>query len=81
MESRARPKPAACEHCRQDIVRSCNVCMYAGENGTCLYEPIKKLVVAGARVGLDIDTMIGLLEEGMSITDLVIYIESCRPAS
>ncbi len=32
--------------------------MYPGEDGTCLYEPIKKLVTAGLQAGLNIDTMI-----------------------
>ena len=81
MASRARMKPAACTHCGQDIVRDCRVCMYPGEDGTCLYEPLRKLVVAGAEVGLAIDTMIEMLNGGMSITDLVTYIESCRAAN
>ena len=75
------PKPSACAHCRQDIIRNCHACMYPGEDGTCLYEPVKKLVIAGAQVGLKIDTMIEMLNGGMSITDLVMYIESCRAAN
>ncbi len=49
--------------------------------GSCLYEPIKKLVTAGLQAGLDVAMMIDLLNGGMSITDLVTYIESCRAAN
>ena len=55
--------------------------MYPAEDGSCLYEPIGKLVVAGAQVGLGIDAMIEMLNDGMSVTDLVTYIESCRAAN
>lgn len=55
--------------------------MYPGEDGTCLYEPIKKLVTAGLQAGLNIDAMIEMLNGGMSIPDLVTYIESCRAAN
>ena len=72
----AKPEPAACEHCRQDIIRNCAVCTYPGEDGRCLYEAIKKLAVAGAQAGLDIDRMIDLLNSGMSIPELVSYIET-----
>jgi hypothetical protein len=81
MKSSATARPAACAHCRQDILRACRVCMYPGDDGSCLYEPIGKLVVAGAQVGLGIDAMIEMLNDGMSITDLVTYIESCRAAN
>ena len=64
-----------CSHCRQDVVRNCQVCMYPGEDGSCLYEPIKKLVIAGAQAGLGIDTMIAMLNSGMNIVQLVDYIE------
>ncbi len=77
MKFPASSQPAACSHCHPDIIRCC---MYPGEDGTCLYEPIKKLVTAGLQVGLGIDTMIEMLNDGMSITDLVTYIESCRAA-
>ncbi len=81
MKSRASSQPAACSHCHQDIVRGCRVCMYPGEDGSCLYEPIKKLVTAGLQAGLGIHTMIEMLNRGMSVTDLVTYIESCRAAN
>lgn len=80
MASTARSKPA-CSHCHQDIIRNCNVCMYPGEDGSCLYEPINKLAMAAAQVGLGIDTVIEMLNAGMSVTDLVTYIESCRDAN
>jgi len=70
-----------CAHCHQDIVRNCQVCMYPGDNGQCMYEPVKKLVTAGVQAGLEVDTMIEMLNDGMSITNLVTYIESCRAAS
>ncbi len=75
----ARSQAAACSHCRHDIIRDC--CMYPAKDGSCLYEPIGKLVPAGAQVGLNIDAMIEMLNDGMSITDLVTYIESCRVAN
>ena len=81
MASRAKRKPASCSHCRQDIVRDCQVCMYPGDDGSCRTKPINKLAIAGAQVGLRIDTMIEMLNGGMSITDLVTYIESCRAAN
>jgi hypothetical protein len=81
MKSPTRSQPAACSQCRQDILRACRVCMYPGDDGSCLYEPIGRLVLAGTQVGLDIDTMIEMLNDGMSITDLVTYIESCRAAN
>jgi len=81
MKSPARSYPTACSHCRQDILRACRECMYPGEDGSCLYEPIGKLVVAGAQVGLEVDAMIEMLNGGMSITDLVTYIETCRAAN
>ena len=78
MKFSAKCQPAACSHCRQDIIRDCHTCMYPGEDGSCLYEPIKKLVIAGTQVGLEIDTMIEMLNGGMSIPELVSYIESCQ---
>jgi len=81
MKSPAHSYPAACSHCRQDILRACRECMYPGEDGSCLYEPIRKLVVAGMQVGLDVGAMIEMLNGGMSITDLVTYIETCRAAN
>ena len=81
MKFHANTKPAACSHCRQDIIRDCQVCMYPGQNGACLYEPIKKIAIAGAHVGLDIDAIIEMMNSGMSIIDLVTYIDSCRAAN
>ena len=75
MDWASESRADACSHCRQDIIRNCQVCMYPGEDGSCLYEPIKKLVIAGAQAGLDIDTMIEMLNSGMSIVQLVDYIE------
>lgn len=74
-------RQGGCLHCHQDVIRNCQICMYPAEDGSCLYEPIKKLVIAGAQVGLGIETMIEMLNGGMTITDLVTYIESCRAAN
>ena len=49
--------------------------MYPGADGSCLYEPIRKLVIAGAQAGLDIDTMIAMLNSGMKLLQLLDYIE------
>ncbi len=55
--------------------------MYPGEDGRCMYDAIRKLVIAGAEAGLDIDNMVKLLNAGMSVTDLFNYIEARSSAA
>ena len=76
MDDSAKSHQAACSHCCQDIIRNCHVCMYPGDDGRCLYEPLKKLLTAGAQAGLEVETMVEILNSGLSVLDLVSYIES-----
>lgn len=76
MSLSSKSKPTACPGCGQDIIRDCNFCLYCGENGHCFYSAIEKLVIAGANAGLRIDQMIALLNTGMTLPDLITYIDS-----
>jgi len=66
---------ASCS-CRQDIIRDCDVCLYPGDDGRCLFTAIRNLALAGESVGLSIDSMIDLLNGGMSVPELFDYIDA-----
>ncbi len=66
---------ASCS-CRQDIIRDHDGCMFPGDDGRCLFTAIRNLALAGESIGLSIDSMIDLLDGGMSLLELFDYINA-----
>ena len=68
-------------YCRQDIIRDHDGCMFPGDDGRCLFTAIRNLALAGQSIGLSIDSMIDLLNGGMSLPELFDYISTryCGP--
>jgi hypothetical protein len=70
------PRNPLCEGCTQDLLRDCPETLGVNRSRPCFVKTIYKFARAGAQAGLDIDTLIGILQAGVPMTAVLELIES-----
>ena len=61
--------PSFCDDCRQDLIRDCAETMRVTQ--PCLVRTIRRLEAAANYVGIDTPTLIKMLQDGMSLNEVL----------
>jgi hypothetical protein len=65
-----------CTGCKQDLIRDCPETLGISSNRPCIVMTLRKFVHAGAQAGIDIETLIQILQAGVPIATVLDLIQS-----